>query len=126
MRLALALSLERLDRFSAPPFLIAHGTHDSLFPLCESQRFARALKLRHIPIVWRLMDGTGHVFEGSRFPQQRSLELASYRFIREIAMGGAPPRDSLTLRHGEDGEPRGSCVHGENCTIGDAGSVISD
>lgn len=48
----------------APPFLLIHGTHDSLAPIEESRRFADALrKTSDAPVLLAEIEGAQHAFE---------------------------------------------------------------
>jgi acetyl esterase/lipase len=58
----------------APPFLVAHGTHDSLVPVDEARAFVAALRARsRQPIVYLEVPGAQHAFE--IFPSLRSLAV---------------------------------------------------
>ncbi|RMD85205.1 MAG: alpha/beta hydrolase [Candidatus Dadabacteria bacterium] len=55
-----------LDRIhpDAPPFLIVHGSRDTLVPVEEARRFARELrKVSRAPVVYLEVPGAQHAFE---------------------------------------------------------------
>jgi len=43
-----------------PPFLILHGTHDTLVPYAQSEQFAAALKAKGVPVWLQKLPGSGH------------------------------------------------------------------
>lgn len=55
----------------APPFLIIHGTHDTLVPVEEARQFARLLRaVSRQPVVYAEIAGAQHAFE--IFPSLRT------------------------------------------------------
>jgi acetyl esterase/lipase len=51
-------------RHDAPPFLLLHGTHDSLVPIDDARAFAKALRgVSKAPVVLAEFDGAQHAFE---------------------------------------------------------------
>jgi acetyl esterase/lipase len=55
----------------APPFLIIHGTHDTLVPVEEARQFARMLRaVSREPVVYAEIAGAQHAFE--IFPSLRA------------------------------------------------------
>jgi dipeptidyl aminopeptidase/acylaminoacyl peptidase len=59
---------------TAPPFLVAHGTNDSLVPVEEARAFVAALRERSgQPIVYLEVPDAQHAFE--IFPSLRSLAV---------------------------------------------------
>jgi acetyl esterase/lipase len=52
-----------------PPFLIMHGSMDSLVPLRQSQSFARALKEAGVESRLVILEGAGHGGEEFLFPE---------------------------------------------------------
>ena len=62
--------LSRL-RPDAPPFLVLHGTHDTLVPVEEARRFCDAFRrVVRAPLVYAELPGAQHAFE--IFPSLRS------------------------------------------------------
>ena len=60
-RAASPLDLVRSD---APPFLVIHGSHDSLVPERESMQFARALETASTrPVAYAVIPGATHAFD---------------------------------------------------------------
>ncbi len=58
----------------APPFLVLHGTHDTLVPVAQARHFAEAFRgAARAPLALAILDGAQHAFEV--FPSLRS-ELA--------------------------------------------------
>ncbi len=43
-----------------PPFLILHGTHDTLVPLAQSEQFAAVLKAKGVEVWLQKLPGSGH------------------------------------------------------------------
>jgi len=43
-----------------PPFLILHGTHDTLVPYAQSEEFAAVLKEKGVPVWLQKLPGSGH------------------------------------------------------------------
>src|SRR5438093_879160 len=65
-----ASPLSRL-RPDAPPFLVLHGTHDTLVPVESARRFAAAFRsVARAPLVYAELPGAQHAFE--IFPSVRS------------------------------------------------------
>jgi len=60
----------------APPFMIMHGSHDSLAPLLGARRFRDELqKVTAAPVVWAELPGAQHAFE--IFPSIRSAAVVT-------------------------------------------------
>ncbi|MGZ4442998.1 MAG: alpha/beta hydrolase fold domain-containing protein [Nocardioidaceae bacterium] len=67
----------------APPFLIIHGTHDSLVPAGQAREFAARLRaVGRQPVAYAELPGTQHAFDV--FPSIRSAHVvrAVDRFLR--------------------------------------------
>jgi acetyl esterase/lipase len=57
---------------SAPPFMLTHGTRDSLVPMAESRNFADALRaVSDSPVAFAAIPGAQHAFE--IFPSPRAV-----------------------------------------------------
>lgn len=58
----------------APPFLVVHGTHDSLVPVVEAREFVGRLRhVSHRPVAYAELRGTQHAFD--IFPSIRSAHV---------------------------------------------------
>jgi acetyl esterase/lipase len=58
----------------APPFMVVHGTRDTLAPLAAARAFAEELyEVTHEPVVWLELPGAHHMFE--TFPSVRSAAV---------------------------------------------------
>jgi acetyl esterase/lipase len=85
----------------APPFLIVHGTHDSLCPVAEARSFAETLRAAsRQPVVYAEVPGAQHAFE--IFPSVRTAHALDgvTRFLarvyedRHARIDASPPRYS--------------------------------
>ncbi len=84
-------------RPDAPPFLVVHGTHDSLIPVAEARRFVTALReASDAPVLYAEMRGGQHAFDV--FPSYRTARVveAVERYLtglhRAYAAGREPAR----------------------------------
>jgi acetyl esterase/lipase len=69
----------------APPFMILHGSRDTLAPLAGARRFRDELRaVTHAPLVWAELPGAQHAFEV--FPSVRAAAavIAVERFCATI------------------------------------------
>ena len=62
----------------APPFLILHGTHDTLVPYAQSVELAAALKARGVRVWLQTLPGSGH--GGPAFGRPAALQLTQNFF----------------------------------------------
>jgi acetyl esterase/lipase len=85
----------------APPFLVVHGTHDSVCPVAEARSFAETLRAAsRQPVVYAEVPGAQHAFE--IFPSVRTAHAldGATRFLarvyedRHARVGASPPRYS--------------------------------
>ncbi|NMC70344.1 MAG: alpha/beta hydrolase [Myxococcales bacterium] len=79
-------------RADAPPFLLLHGTRDSLAPVAGGRAFARALRAvsRH-PVVWAEIPGGQHAFEVFHSPRADHALLGVFGFLAWLrGRAGAP------------------------------------
>lgn len=95
-KLVQADPVEDPDRFRAgspidhvapdsPPFLVVHGTHDSLVPLAESQQFVEALRLvSENPVVFAEIPGATHAFDVVPSIRTQSVVAAVASFLDEM------------------------------------------
>lgn len=76
-------------RADAPPFFIAHGTHDSLVPLADAARFADRLRAGSgNPVVFAALPGGQHSFDRFNSPRFNAVVDA----VREFASRVRAPR----------------------------------
>jgi len=81
----------------APPFMILHGTGDSLAPFAAAQRFRDELRrVTHAPVVWVELPGAQHAFEV--FPSLRAA--AAVRGVEQFcdAIHATRARDTQSAR----------------------------
>ena len=58
----------------APPFLVVHGSSDTMVPVATARRFADTLgAVSHAPVVYAEIPGAQHAFD--QFPSRRSLAV---------------------------------------------------
>jgi len=75
----------------APPFLLVHGTHDTLAPVGGARHFAEVLRERsHAPVVYMEIPGAQHAFE--IFPSVRTAHVVDgvARFLEGLRAGARP------------------------------------
>ncbi|WP_344598299.1 alpha/beta hydrolase [Actinomadura vinacea] len=61
-------------REDAPPFLVVHGSHDSLIPVAEARRFVERLRATSAsPVIYAEMQGGQHAFDV--FPSYRTARV---------------------------------------------------
>ena len=65
-----------------PPFLILHGTHDTLVPYAQSEELAAALKEKGVPVWLQKMPGSGH--GGPAFAKPAVLQLTQSIFDKYL------------------------------------------
>ncbi|HEY1049483.1 MAG TPA: alpha/beta hydrolase [Prosthecobacter sp.] len=65
-----------------PPFLILHGTHDTLVPYAQSEEFADALKDKGVPVWLQKLPGSGH--GGPAFGKPAVLQLTQNFFDKYL------------------------------------------
>lgn len=66
----------------SPPFLILHGTHDTLVPYAQSVQFEAALKEKGIPVWLQTLPGSGH--GGAAFGKPAVIQLMSNFFDKHL------------------------------------------
>ncbi len=74
-----------------PPFLILHGTHDTLVPYAQSEQFAAALKAKGVEVWLQKLPGSGH--GGPAFNKPAVLKLTQDFFDKHLK--GAPVKLAL-------------------------------
>ena len=66
----------------APPFLILHGTHDTLVPYAQSVQLEAALKAQGVPVWLQTLPGAGH--GGPLFSKPAVLQLTQNFFDKHL------------------------------------------
>jgi acetyl esterase/lipase len=83
----------------APPFLVIHGSRDSLAPVKTARRFVEKLRaMSHEPVVYAEMPGAQHAFDV--FPSIRTAHVvrAAERFADYVYSGWLAERERLPER----------------------------
>lgn len=75
----------------APPFLIVHGTHDSLVPVPESRYFAEALAAAGASVQLVEVDGAQHAFDALGGVRTRALAAVIREFLDRAVSGRHQP-----------------------------------
>ena len=65
-----------------PPFLILHGTHDTLVPLAQSEHLAAALKEKGVEVWLQKLPGSGH--GGPAFAKPAAQQLTQNFFDKHL------------------------------------------
>jgi acetyl esterase/lipase len=69
----------------APPFLIIHGSADSLAPVADARRFAERLRgTSHAPVVYAELRGAQHAFDFMPSPRTAPVVEAIERFLHTL------------------------------------------
>jgi acetyl esterase/lipase len=72
----------------APPFLILHGTHDTLVPYAQSVQLEAALKTQGVPVWLQTLPGAGH--GGPLFSKPAVLQLTQNFFDKHLKGADMP------------------------------------
>lgn len=72
----------------APPFLILHGTHDTLVPYAQSVQLEAALKSQGVPVWLQTLPGAGH--GGPLFSKPAVLQLTQNFFDKHLKGADVP------------------------------------
>ena len=72
----------------APPFLILHGTHDTLVPYAQSVQLEAALKTQGVPVWLQTLPGAGH--GGPLFSKPAVLQLTQNFFDKHLKGADVP------------------------------------
>jgi acetyl esterase/lipase len=75
----------------APPFLIVHGTHDSLVPVPESRYFAEAMAAAGASVQLVEVDGAQHAFDALGGVRTRALAAVIREFLDRAVSGRHQP-----------------------------------
>ena len=82
-----------LDRVGpqAPPFMVVHGTLDSLVPIAEGRAFAAALREQsHEPVVFLELPGAEHAFEIFHSIRSEATVRGVQRFLEHVRSSHRP------------------------------------
>ncbi|NNE10840.1 MAG: alpha/beta hydrolase, partial [Ilumatobacter sp.] len=85
--------LSPLDRItdSSPPFLVVHGTRDTLVPVGEAEQFVAALREANRPVEFVPVVGAQHAFDALSSPTTRATAAVIRTWLhRRVATGAAP------------------------------------
>ncbi len=75
-----------------PPFMVVHGTHDSLAVVAEGRTFSRKLReLSHSPVVYLEMPGAEHAWETVHSLRTEHTVDGVHRFLEWVRAGNAQP-----------------------------------
>jgi len=90
----------------SPPFLILHGTHDTLVPYAQSVQLEAALKAQNVPVWLQTLPGSGH--GGPAFGKPAVIQLmqaffdkhlkgaeAEIRLVPEADLAIQPPKPAV-------------------------------
>jgi acetyl esterase/lipase len=70
---------------SAPPFMVAHGTNDSLVPVGQARSFVAMLRAASKnPVVYTELPGAQHAFEIFNSPRTINTVFAVHRFLTAV------------------------------------------
>jgi acetyl esterase/lipase len=69
----------------APPFLVIHGSHDSLVPPAEARAFVEALeRVSQAPVVYHEVTGAQHAFDAVSSPRSRAVAALIAGFLKKV------------------------------------------
>ena len=76
----------------APPFMVVHGTHDSLAVVAEGRAFSHKLReVSHNPVVYLEMPGAEHAWETVHSLRTEHTVDGVHRFLEWVRAGNAQP-----------------------------------
>jgi acetyl esterase/lipase len=82
-------------RADAPPFLVIHGTHDSVIPVEVARAFVRRLRgVSHAPVAYAELPGLQHAYDLVQSPATEFTCVAAHRFL-----------DAVRRRHQHESSP---------------------
>ncbi|MFN8024929.1 MAG: alpha/beta hydrolase [Acidimicrobiia bacterium] len=84
-----------LDRIGpqAPPFMVVHGTLDSLVPIAEGRAFAAGLREQSTePVVYLELPGAEHAFEVFHSIRSEATVRGVHRFLEHVRTTHRSPR----------------------------------
>jgi acetyl esterase/lipase len=86
----------------APPFLVLHGTHDTLVPVAEARLFVELLRARSKqPVAYAELPGTQHAFEVFASARTGHVVRGVARFLAWVYAGYLEQRDAPALPAGD-------------------------
>lgn len=85
-------SVSPIDRVhdGTPPFLIVHGTHDTLVPPREGEQFVAALRARERPVEFVPVYGAQHAFDALSGPTSRTAAALIRDWLSRTVLRQAP------------------------------------
>jgi acetyl esterase/lipase len=82
-------------RTDAPPFLVVHGTNDTLAPVSDARRFVSALADRsEAAVLYAELPGAQHAFDVFSSPRTNRVVRGVHRFLCAARSGTLPPARS--------------------------------
>jgi acetyl esterase/lipase len=76
----------------APPFLVVHGSHDSLVPVADARVFVDALRaVSHAPVLYAELPYTQHAFDVLVSRRSAHTVAATVRFLEVVRLTPARP-----------------------------------
>lgn len=109
----------------APPFLVVHGTNDTLAPLADARRFASELgAVSASPVLYAELPGAQHAFDVFASPRTNRVVRGVHRFLEAIRAGALEQRSAAPGRDGTADDADASAgvqpeVTGEQVAEGD-------
>ncbi len=86
----------------APPFLLIHGTLDSLASINDGRVFSQKLRaVSRQPVVFAELPGTEHAFETMHSPRTEATIDAVHRFL-EWSLANAPGPSTSAAQQTEE------------------------
>ncbi len=82
--------LDQVDQ-RTPPFLVVHGTHDTLVPIGEATQFVEALRFARRPVSFVEVYGAQHAFDAFSSRTSRTAAAAIRTWLRRSVLEGQAP-----------------------------------
>lgn len=89
---------------AAPPFLLVHGTRDTLVPIAEAEQFAEVLSEHGRPAALMRVPGAQHAFDAVSSPTSRTVAAAIRDWLGTTTLANGEPQ--LPVRHQRRGTRR--------------------
>ncbi len=83
--------LDQIDGVT-PPFLVVHGTHDTLVPIGEATQFVDALRAAQRPVDFLQVFGAQHAFDALSSPTSRTAAAAIRTWLRRVVVDAPSAR----------------------------------